>query len=154
MQKSAQERILNEKGHKFVKECNLNSGDSVEQHIYKGMGEEELPQFNNEYFDYRNKSNFERNYQMLESSGANRGLNRINNNRNVTDNLMLGQEQVNPNLNNRNFNGSNLNRNNFFGSANNNSNANNLGNVNDNNNNNSRNTKDAGKHRNFWKLQK
>lgn len=106
----------------------MNSGDSMEQHIYKGMGEEELPQFNNEYSNYRQRSNFERNYQMLESNRPNRNANR--------NNLMLGQEQINPNFNNISSN----NINNDFS---------NLNNINTDNN-----SRERRRNRNFWTLQK
>lgn len=39
VQKAAFERLLNDKGHKFVKERNLNSGEEIEHNIYKGMNE-------------------------------------------------------------------------------------------------------------------
>lgn len=68
VQKAAHERLLNEKGHKFVKERNTNTGDEMEHNIFKGINEEELPHFNNEYSDYRQKSNFDRNYQMLNAA--------------------------------------------------------------------------------------
>jgi len=122
-QKKAQERILNEKGHKFVKKRNLFSGENIEQHIYKGMGEEELPQFISEYDNYKQKSNFDRNYQVLEGIGSNRAD--LNRNR-----LLLGQEQVNPNLSNSNIS------NNALSSSNRN------------------NPRDARKNKNFWALQK
>jgi len=36
--------------------------------MYRGMGEEDLRNFNSDYNDFRQKSNFERNYQMLNPS--------------------------------------------------------------------------------------
>lgn len=75
VQKAAHERLLNDRGHKYVKERNANTGDEMEHNIYKGINEEDLSQFNNEYNDYRQKSNFERNYQMLNAAN-NRNSNR------------------------------------------------------------------------------
>ena len=39
MQKAAHERVLNDKGHKYVKERNVNTGDDMEHNIYKGINE-------------------------------------------------------------------------------------------------------------------
>jgi hypothetical protein len=39
VQKAAFERVLNDKGHKYVKERNFNSGEEIEHNIYKGMNE-------------------------------------------------------------------------------------------------------------------
>jgi len=101
VQKAAHERVLNDKGHKFVKEKNANTGDEMEHNIFKGINEEELPQFNNEYYDYRQKSNFEGNYQMLNTAnrnsnknylGANSSSNNLNGKRNYE-----GKNNRNPN---------------------------------------------------------
>ena len=86
------------------------------------MGEEELPQFNSEYDNYKQKSNFDRNYQVLEGIGSNRAD--LNRNR-----LLLGQEQVNPNLSNSNVSNNALSSN-------------------------RNNPRDARKNKNFWALQK
>lgn len=85
-----------------MKERNANTGDEMEHNIYKGINEEDLPQFNNEYSDYRQRSNFERNHQMLNAANK-------KNNRNY-----LGANGSNYNMNsnanyesrkNRNHNG-------------------------------------------------
>ena len=39
VQKAAHERVLNDKGHKYVKERNVNTGDDMEHNIYKGINE-------------------------------------------------------------------------------------------------------------------
>ncbi len=90
VQKAAHEKLLNDKGHKFVKEKNANTGDEMEHNIFKGINEEELPQFNNEYNDYRQRSNFDRNYQMLNAA------NNRNSNRNY---LGAGSSNGNANVN-------------------------------------------------------
>ncbi len=92
VQKAAQERLLNDKGHKLVKERNAKTGDEMEHNIFKGINEEELPQFNNDYSDYRQRNNFERNYQMLNNASqrnSNRnylGANNTNSNNNINAN--------------------------------------------------------------------
>jgi len=92
VQKAAHERLLNDKGHKYVKERNINSGDTMEHQFYKGINEEDLPQFENEYKDYRQKSNFDKNYQMLNAAN-----NRNANNRNYLSN----DQQTNNNMGNQ-----------------------------------------------------
>lgn len=39
VQKAAHERSLNDKGHKYVKERNINSGEDIEHNIFKGINE-------------------------------------------------------------------------------------------------------------------
>jgi hypothetical protein len=73
----------------------------MEHNIFKGINEEELPQFNNEYYDYRQKSNFEGNYKMLNTANRNSnrnylGANSSSNNLNGNSNYE-GKKNRNPN---------------------------------------------------------
>ncbi len=90
VQKAAHERLMNDRGHKLVKEKNLRSGDEIEHNIFKGINEEDLPQFNNEYVDYRQKSNFERNYEMLNEANNRNNRNYLGNQDN-NNNYYQGQ---------------------------------------------------------------
>lgn len=79
-QKAAHERLLNDKGHKIVKERNRITGEEYEHNHFKGINEEELDKFNNEYSDYRQKVNFENNYKLLNEFGSRRKLPQTNEN--------------------------------------------------------------------------
>ena len=45
IQKSAHERVLNEKGHKIVKERNRLTGDEMEHNLFKGIQEGKIIYF-------------------------------------------------------------------------------------------------------------
>jgi len=74
IQKAAHERMLDDRGHKVVKARNRNTGEDYEHTLYKGMKEDELDNFNNDYSDYRQKVNFDNNYKVLQNIGSRRTL--------------------------------------------------------------------------------
>ncbi len=80
IQKAAHERKLNEKSHKVVKARNRNTGDDYQHNVFKGMNDDELDNFNNEYNDYRQKVNFDNNYRILNNYGSRRTLPESNRN--------------------------------------------------------------------------
>jgi hypothetical protein len=80
MQKAAHERLLNEKGHKIIKARNRNTGEDYEHAYFKGMNDNELENFNNDYSDYRQKVKFQDNYKLLENFGSRRVLPEANRN--------------------------------------------------------------------------
>ena len=47
------------------------------KNIYKGMNEDQLDDFNKQYDDYRQKSNFQKNYQLLGRMNNNRDNRRM-----------------------------------------------------------------------------
>ena len=59
-------RILDEKGHKFIKERNRNTGEIKEKNIFKNLKEDELDKFNVFYNNYRNKIQFQKYYNFLK----------------------------------------------------------------------------------------
>jgi hypothetical protein len=73
IEKASHERLLNDRGHKVVKQRNRNQGEELEHNYFKGIGENDLQQFENEYNDYRGKVKFQDNYKALE--GMNRRIN-------------------------------------------------------------------------------
>lgn len=67
IEKASHQRILDDRGQKCIRQRNRNTGESNEHNIYKGFEENELEKFNKEYNDYRQKSNFQNNYKLLNS---------------------------------------------------------------------------------------
>ncbi len=67
VQKAAHQRILDNKGMKQIRQRNINTGDQEEHNIFKGMQEDELDNFNQNYNDYRNKIGFQKNYKYLNA---------------------------------------------------------------------------------------
>ena len=61
------QRMLNDKGQKCIKERNTKTGQQDAHVLYKGMQEEDLNNFNQEYGQYRQQVNFQKNYDMLAS---------------------------------------------------------------------------------------
>ena len=74
IEKAAHQRMLDGKGHKYIKERNKKTGDHKEHHLYKGMQEGELNDFNNQYNDYRQKVGFQKNYELLGQIGGRKRL--------------------------------------------------------------------------------
>ncbi len=141
VEKVAHEKILDNIGYKIIKERNINSEDNVEEHIYKGIGEEDLPNFNNRFDDYKQRRNLYRNNNIL---GNNRNE---DDNRNRCKYPYLDNGESNLNKNSLDFNKnyktnqSNTNNNHFH---------------HENINNNNKNDKKINnpKHRNFQNLNK
>lgn len=80
VEKAAHQRMLDDRGHKCVRERNRNTGEQNEHNLYKGMQENELEGFNNQFNDMRNKSGFQNNYKLLGQMNFRRGNNMGNNN--------------------------------------------------------------------------
>ena len=67
VQKAAHQRILDDKGLKQIRQRNVNTGTQEEHNIFKGMREDEMDNFNQNYNDYRSKIGFQKNYKFLNS---------------------------------------------------------------------------------------
>ena len=52
---------------KQIRQRNINTGAQEEHNIFKGMQENELDSFNQNYNDYRNKIGFQKNYKYLNA---------------------------------------------------------------------------------------
>ena len=76
VQKAAHQRILDDKGTKQIRKKNTITGDQEEHNIYKGIKEEELDQFNENYNNYRSKVGFRNYYKYLNKN--NKKMNYIN----------------------------------------------------------------------------
>ena len=74
IEKASHERLLNDKGHKIVKQRNKNIREQYEHNYFKGMNENDLAQFDNEYNDYRRKINFDKNYKVIGRQKMNNQL--------------------------------------------------------------------------------
>ena len=73
IQKAAHQRLLDDKGTKQIRQRNVNTGEQEEHNIYKGMKEDELESFNQNYNDFRNKIGFQNNYKYLNALNNRRG---------------------------------------------------------------------------------
>lgn len=90
VEKAAQQRLLDNRGQKCIKQRNRRTGEQEVKNIYKGMNEDQLDDFNKQYDDYRQKSNFQKNYQLLG---------RMNNNQDNRRMIGNGQRRgVNPQI--------------------------------------------------------
>ena len=67
VQKAAHQRILDDRGMKQIRQRNINTGAQEEHNIFKGMKEDEMDNFNQNYNDYRNKIGFQNNYKYLKA---------------------------------------------------------------------------------------
>ena len=77
IEKAATERKLDGKGRKIIKERNLKTKEHKENNLYKGIQEKDVDQWENEYEDYKKKSNFKQNYKYLNNFyGLNKKHNR------------------------------------------------------------------------------
>ena len=65
IQQAANQRILDERGIKEIRKQDLNAGTNEAHNVLRGMQENEIPTFNQQYSDYRNKIHFQDNYQYL-----------------------------------------------------------------------------------------
>ena len=65
IQKAAHEKVIDEKGHRIVKEKNLNTGDDLEEVYYKGINQDDLENFNKEYIEFKDKVKFDKYKKML-----------------------------------------------------------------------------------------
>ena len=67
VQKAAHQRMLDDRGMKQIRQRNINTGEQEEHNIFKGMKEDEMDNFNQNYNDYRNKVGFQNNYKYLNA---------------------------------------------------------------------------------------
>ena len=67
VQKAAHQRLLDDRGTKLIKQRNINTGEQSEHNILKGLYENEVTGFNQQYNDYREKVHFQDNYKYLNS---------------------------------------------------------------------------------------
>ena len=67
VQKAAHQRLLDDRGMKQIRQRNINTGAQEEHNIFKGMQENELDNFNQNYNEYRNKIGFQKNYKYLNA---------------------------------------------------------------------------------------
>ena len=97
IEKAAHQRIFDNKRHKYIKERNRKTGEHKEHNLYKGMNEEEINDFNNKYNDYREKVDFQRNYELFGNMkiGGRKRLGKGNGLSNVN---MLGNGSNNYNI--------------------------------------------------------
>ena len=65
MQKAAHQRLFDDRGMKLIKERNVNTGEQSQHNILKGLQENEVDTFNQQYNDYREKVHFQDNYKYL-----------------------------------------------------------------------------------------
>ena len=65
IQKAAQQKILDGKGTKTIKEKNINTGALNEKNIVKGMKKNEVENFNKNFNEYKEKVGFKKNYDLL-----------------------------------------------------------------------------------------
>jgi hypothetical protein len=66
--------LLNDKSHKVVRQKNRNIGEQYEHNYFKGINEGDLPQFENEYNDYRKNVNFGQNYKAVGNKRTSNAL--------------------------------------------------------------------------------
>lgn len=65
VQKAANQRLLDDRGIKHIKQRNVNTGTQEEHNVLRGLRDDEVAGFNNQYNDYRQKVNFQENYKYL-----------------------------------------------------------------------------------------
>ena len=65
VEKVSHQKLLDGKGHKIIQERNKKTGKKSQHDIFKKMKESDLEKFNKEYNDYREKTNFQKNYDLI-----------------------------------------------------------------------------------------
>ena len=78
------QRTLDDRGQKCIKERNTITGQQDSHVLYKGMQESDLDNFNQEYGQYRQQVNFQKNYDYLAS--MNDRMKRLGDGRNTNNN--------------------------------------------------------------------
>ena len=110
IEKAAHQRMLDDKGHKIVKERNKNTGEESEHNIYKGMKEKDIGEFTTKYDEIKEKTGFEKNYGLLDRLGF--GGHRLDNikklgeKKNNNNNAPMLQPSDDHKMNNSNINNS------------------------------------------------
>ena len=77
IQKASHQCMLDNKGKKIIKQRNLNNGECNEKKLFKGLSENDLEKFDNEYNQYKEKVGFKNNYKVLNQ--MNKGSSKNNN---------------------------------------------------------------------------
>ena len=67
VKKASHQRMINDQGHKIVKVKDYKRNEDKEEHYYKGFEESNAEEFHNRFNDLSKKSNFDKNYKLMES---------------------------------------------------------------------------------------
>ena len=89
VQKAAHQRLLDDRGTKLIKQRNVNTGEQSQHNILKGLQENEVDSFNQQYNDYREKVHFQDNYKYLNSLNPGKMMKQLGK-EGQNNNLMLG----------------------------------------------------------------
>ena len=91
VQKAAHQRLLDDRGTKLIKQRNVNTGEQSQHNILKGLQENEVDSFNQQYNDYREKVHFQDNYKYLNSLNPGKMMKQLGKGKEgQNNNLMLG----------------------------------------------------------------
>ena len=90
VQKAAHQRLLDDRGTKLIKQRNVNTGEQSQHNILKGLQENEVDSFNQQYNDYREKVHFQDNYKYLNSLNPGKMMKQLGKGKEGQNNLMLG----------------------------------------------------------------
>ena len=92
VQKAAHQRLLDDRGTKLIKQRNVNTGEQSEHNILKGLQENEVSGFNQQYNDYRDKVHFQDNYKYLNALNPGKMMKQLGQGKgqSQTNNYMLG----------------------------------------------------------------
>ena len=105
VQKAAHQRLLDDKGTKLIKQRNINTGEQSQHNILKGIQENEVDNFNQQYNDYREKVHFQDNYKYLNQLNPGKMMKQLGKGKEGQNNLMLGDGNEMGNYgNNNNYN--------------------------------------------------
>ena len=91
VQKAAHQRLLDDRGTKLIKQRNVNTGEQSQHNILKGLQENEVDSFNQQYNDYREKVHFQDNYKYLNELNPGKMMKQLGKGKEgQNNNLMLG----------------------------------------------------------------
>lgn len=77
IEKAATERKLDGKGRKIIKERNLKTKEHKENNLFKGIDENDVDEWENQYENYKKQCDFKKNYKYLNNFfGLNKKHNR------------------------------------------------------------------------------
>jgi hypothetical protein len=99
VEKAAHQRILDDKGVRKIRQRNVNTNTQEEHNIFKGLKEEELDDFNQDYNNFRNKKGLKKNYKYLNGFDNNEKENysrKENNPKMIYPQLEDGNNKENP----------------------------------------------------------
>ena len=101
VQKAAHQRLLDDRGTKMIKQRNINTGEQSQHNILKGLQENEVDSFNQQYNDYREKVHFQDNYKYLDAMNPGKIMKQLGSGK--------GQQNTNLFLGDGNYTGQNQN---------------------------------------------